>query len=333
MTQKLTELDHFNKYMDNFPLKNWIPYKLVNKDGQIQCHWLDTFNQPFAEPFFDETIAKYKVLRGEHISMASVSDLQLFEEWANSLPDIEPAAIIFHISRCGSTLVSQLLATSNECIVLPEVPFFDGLLRLPYQYPGFNVDATSGLLKKAFKYYGQKKSESEKRLYVKADSWHIFFYEQLRQLYPTVPFVLMYRIPNEVFNSHKKLPGMQSAPGLIEPSVFGFKNGEETLYNLDEYLAAVLERYLDKYLQIIKNDNRFLLVNYNEGPMPIIQKIAAFTNTPVSDDSLSIMEERSRYNSKKPGEIFSEVAPINIPPCLDKAMELYYLLDEKRKNI
>ncbi|MDB4922817.1 hypothetical protein [Mucilaginibacter sp.] len=333
MTQKLTEPDHFNKYMDNFPLKNWIPYKLVNINGQVECHWLDTFDQPFAEPFFDETILKYKTLKGKNGAIASISDLQLLNEWADNLPDVEPTAIIFHISRCGSTLVSQLLATSNECIVLPEVPFFDDLLRLPYQYPGFNADATSGLLKKALKYYGQKKLESEKRLYIKTDSWHIFFYEQLRWLYPTVPFVLMYRKPNEVFNSHKKLPGIQSVPGLIEPCVFGFKNGEETQCNLDEYLATVLEKYLGKYLQIIKNDNRSLLVNYNEGPMPVMQKIAAFTNTPLNNYSLSIMEERSRYNSKKPDEVFSEVAPINIPSCLDNAMELYYLLDEKRKNI
>ncbi|MDB5086584.1 MAG: hypothetical protein JWR09_578 [Mucilaginibacter sp.] len=325
--------DHFNNYMDNFPLKNWIPYKLVNIDGQMQCYWLDTFNKPFSEPFFDETILKYRSLRSKNGAIESISDLQLFDEWADNLPDVEPAAIIFHISRCGSTLVSQLLSTSNEHIVMPEVRFFDDLLRLPYQYPGFTADATSRLLKKAIKYYGQKKSESEKRLYIKADSWHIFFYEQLRQLYPTVPFVLMYRNPNEVFNSHKKLPGMQSVPGLIEPGVFGFKDGGEAQYNHDEYLAAVLEKYLDKYLQIIKTDSRFLLVNYNEGPMPVMQRIAAFTNTPVSDDALLAMEKRSRYNSKRPGEVFSEIAPINIPQCLDKTMELYYQLDEKRKKI
>ncbi|SHM89529.1 hypothetical protein SAMN05216524_1046 [Mucilaginibacter sp. OK098] len=319
--------------MDNFPLKNWIPYKLVNIDGQMQCYWLDTFSKPFSEPFFDETILKYRTLRGKNGAIESISDLQLFDEWTDNLPDVEPAAIIFHISRCGSTLVSQLLTTSNEHIVMPEVRFFDDLLRLPYQYPGFTADVTSDLLKKAIKYYGQKKSHAEKRLYIKADSWHIFFYEQLRRLYPTVPFVLMYRNPNEVFNSHKKLPGMQSVPGLIEPGVFGFADGEEAQYNHDEYLAAVLEKYLDKYLQIIKTDSRFLLVNYNEGPMPIMQKIATFTNTPVSDDVLLAMEKRSHYNSKKPREVFSETSPINIPECLDKTMQLYYLLDEKRKKI
>jgi hypothetical protein len=319
--------------MDNFPLKNWIPYKLVYVEGQMQCHWLDTFGNPFAEPFFDETILKLKTLKHKRASIESVSDIQLFEDWANSLDDNEPAAIIFHISRCGSTLVSQLLSTSNQNIILPEVPFFDDLLRLPYQYPDFSPDKTSKFLTAAIKYYGQKKSAAEKRLYIKTDSWHIFFYEQLRQLYPTVPFVLMYRNPNEVFNSHKKLAGMQAVSGLIEPAIFGFKSGEEVPYHPDPYLSAVLERYLNKYLQITETDNNFLLINYNEGPMPMMQKIAAFTGTPIDSNLLADMKERSRYNSKKPGVIFAESTPNNIPQCLDKAMELYYLLDEKRVNI
>jgi hypothetical protein len=43
--------------------------------------------------------------------------------------------------------------------------------------------------------------------------------------------------------------------------------------------------------------------------------------------------ERSLYHSKKPGELFIEEAASNIPACLDKAMELYYTLEEKRKEI
>jgi hypothetical protein len=319
--------------MENFPLKNWIPYKLVNKEEQLQCHWLYTFSEPFNEPFFDDSIGKLKVIRGVHIRQKSVSSLNSFEEWAGNLEDIAPAAIIFHISRCGSTLVSQLLALSNQHIVLPEVPFFDSLLRLPYQYPEFTTNTASKLFATALKYYGQKRSGNEERVYIKTDSWHIFFYAQLRQLYPSVPFVLMYRDPNEVFNSHKKQAAMQAVPGLIEPAIFEFKAGEELLYNQNVYLATVLEKYLKKYLQIIETDNNFLLINYNEGPMPIMQKIAAFTKVPIESDLLAAMEERSRFHSKKPGDLFAEAAPVNIPAYLEPAMQLYQILEERRKRL
>lgn len=318
--------------MTDFALRNWIPYKLVNLDGQLQCHWLNAREMPFAEPFFDESVVKIKGLNSEHAGISSVSDLALFEEWSNDLDAIEPSAFIFHISRCGSTLVSQLLTESSEHIVLPEVPFFDDLLRLPYQYSDFAAQTTSRLLTAAMKYYGQKRRGMEQHLFVKADSWHLFFYEQLRQLYPNTPFVLMYRNPNEVFSSLKRVPALQSVPGLIEPEVFGF-DSDEVPQEQDIYIAQVLEKYLQQYHKIIATDNKFLLLNYSEGPMPMIKKIAAFSHITLDAQNIATMEERSRYHSKKPGEAFSEISPAPVPPCLHKAMELYVALEEKRKFI
>jgi hypothetical protein len=316
----------------DFALKNWIPYKLVNRDGQLQCHWLNTRGIPFAEPFFDESVVKIKGLNSEHAGISSVSDLVLFEEWSNELSAIEPSAFIFHISRCGSTLVSQLLTTADTHIVLPEVPFFDDLLRLPYQHSDFTVQTTSRLLTAAMKYYGQKRRGTEQHLFIKADSWHMFFYEQLRELYPNTPFVLMYRNPNEVFSSLRRVPALQSVPGLIEPEVFGFDR-KEVPQAQDAYIAQVLEKYLQQYLKVIATDSKFLLLNYSDGPMPMIKKIAAFGRITLDPQDMVAMEERSRYHSKKPDTVFSEPDAASVPPCLYKAMALYEELEKIRLMI
>jgi hypothetical protein len=313
--------------MHELALKNWIPYKLENKAAQLQCYWLNTFAEPFTEPFFDDTIIKCRRLSDGHPLFESVSDLAMLKEWATGLDSLEPAAFIFHISRCGSTLVSQLLATSNEHIVLSEVPFFDDLLRLPHQGSNFNQDTVSDLLVAAIKFYAQKRTGQEKRLFIKTDSWHIFFYKQLRIIFPEVPFILIYRSPDQVLASHMKMPGMQAVPGLIEPAIFGFKP-EEIMYNRpDIYLSNVLEKYLDQYHEIIATDRKCLLLNYNDGPVALIKKIAAFTNTPLSKEALLSMDERSRYHSKRPNEPFSEISPLQKPPFLHKAMELYQALN------
>jgi hypothetical protein len=313
--------------MEDFPIKNWIPYELKNKDGVWLCNWLNSFKKPFTKPFFDETILS---LRSEHgaISFTSSSNLAMMKEWAGGMKFITPSAFIFHTSRCGSTLISQLLSTSNKHIVLPEVPFFDNLLRLPYQDKNFSEQEILDLLNTSVNYYGQVRTGHEQRLYIKTDSWHIFFYHQLRKLYPTVPFILMYRNPAEIFNSLKKIPGLQSVPGLIEPAVFGFQLKENV--HPDTYISMVLEAYLQQYLTIIEQDDYLLLLNYNEGPMPMIKKIADFTNTPLSNTDIDMMTERSYYHSKKTAEMFSETIPAYIPGCLNKAMELYYQLEEKR---
>jgi hypothetical protein len=92
----------------------------------------------------------------------------------------------------------------------------------------------------------------------------------------------------------------------------------------------VLAGYLNKYLEIAGNDTQCMLLNYSEGPMQMIKKIASFANINLNPYELLGMEERSHYHSKKPGERFSEDAVAGFPACLNNAMELYHVLEEKR---
>lgn len=320
-------------------IEGWIPYKLTHTEHPLLCHWLDTGGAPFIEPFFDETIIKCRSARTKGRLFGQVSSLDMMLEWAQGLDDVIPGAFIFHTSRCGSTLVSQLLASSPKNVSLAEVPFFDDILRLPFKYPDFNETGINNLLKAAIKFYsykvttaGNQDEQKPERLFIKADSWHIFFYDQLRRLYPEVPFILMYRSPDEIFRSHRKQAGMQAVPGMIEPQLFGFKpNVVEQ--NAEVYIANVLACYLKKYLEIAGNDTQCLLLNYNEGSMQMIAKIAAFAKINLSPQELLTMEGRSHYHSKKPGERFSEGPVTGRPSCLDNAMELYHSVEEKRLAI
>jgi len=322
--------------MDDVKIEGWIPYQLTAVEGQPICHWLNTFDLAFTEPFFDSTIAKCRALDANRNKFCSVSSLGAMEKWAGDVVEVSPAAFIFHISRCGSTLVSQLLASSPRNVSLAEVPFFDDILRLPFKYKGFNEAKINGLLKAAIKYYSYKITADEKRgeqkadrLFIKADSWHVIFYEQLRRLFPAVPFVLMYRSPDEVFRSHRKQAGMQAVPGLIEPELFGF-NQDVVNQDAQVYLASILAIYLNRYLEIVENDANCLLLNYSDGPMQMIDKIAAFANITFTGDELLNMDDRSQYHSKKPGDRFSEAAVTGFPACLTNAMELYQILEKKR---
>ncbi|MDN3547280.1 hypothetical protein [Mucilaginibacter aquaedulcis] len=305
--------------MPHLSLKNWIPYKF---DKEF-CYWLNTFNEPFTAPFFDDTISRCKRLAYAHASFKPVSHVEMLNEWSDGLDYLEPTAFIFHISRCGSTLVSQLLATTDEHITLSEVPFFDDLLRLPFQNTVFDETDVSGLLRAAIRFYGQKRTGREQHLFIKTDSWHILFYQQLRALYPHVPFILIYRSPDEVLTSHLKIPGMQAVPGLIEPRVFGFNPDEITYNRPDIYVAQVLEKYLEQYQHVLNTDSNCLLLNYNEGPMAMINKIAAFTNTTISQEVLAIMSQRSQYHSKRPNEAFTEELRPQRLTYINRAMGLY----------
>jgi hypothetical protein len=319
--------------MINTPIKGWMPYKLEKKDGLLRCHWLNAAETPFTEPFFDQTIINRRTLLSRYIAFSPVSDLAMMREWAGDLMAVEPSAFIFHISRCGSTLVSQLLSTSPENIVLAEVPFFDQLLRLPFKDDTFDKTAVNKLLTDALKFYGQDKTGSERRVIIKADSWHLMFHKQLRELFPAVPFILMYRRPDEVYRSHSKKSGIQMVRGLLEPQLFGLDAEAVSNIHHDKYIAVVLENFLSKTFEIAEADNNTLLINYHEGPMEIMQLVADFINLPLSEFDLKKMEKRSQYHSKDSYELFNEEALNQAPVFLNKAMGLYQKLEAKRISI
>ena len=303
-------------------LANWIPYRLSFDEGRPYCEWLYTGDEDFTEPFFDETISRCRQFNNH--SRKSISSIDILPHWSNEIKSVPPAAFIFHVSRCGSTLASQLLALDRTNIVLSEVPFFDALLRSEKNIP-------PQLLQAAIAFYAPVKND-RKRLFIKTDSWHIFFYKQLRELYPQTPFILLYRRPDEVIRSQQKQRGMHAIPGLIEPALLGFDEKEVQRMNLDEYIGRVLESYFEAFLNILEKDALSVAVNYSEGPLAMIEKIARISGTPISSGEMENIKTRVLYHAKYPERVFAEEAIRDpVPDYCRAAYEKYEAL-EKRRN-
>ncbi len=314
-------------------LQNWIPHKLFFADQEPLCHWLYIGDKSFEEPFFADTIGACYQFPVNSKFIKTVSTVDILPEWSTTINSVEPAAFIFHISRCGSTLLSQLLAMDPGHIVLSEVPFFDELLRMHYQWPGTSFETTDKWLQAAIKFYGQKRRGDERHLFIKADCWHIFFYERLRKLYPGTPFILLYRSPDEVLQSQQKRRGMQAVPGIVQPELMGLtlEKDDAAFTDLDIYFSKVMEKLLEVFMQVAQKDERSLLVNYREGMLPVVKKMAAFAEVNLSPVMLQQMEERSQYHGKYPGQPFAKEASAGSPGFLKKCREYYYQLEEKRK--
>jgi hypothetical protein len=314
-------------------LRHWIPFKLSIIGNQPHSYWLYTGQQAYTAPFFDETVSICRSLPQNSHPYRSLSSLDMLPVWANEVDAIPPAAFIFHVSRCGSTLLAQLLGLNDEHIVLAEAPFLDELLRWPYQNKEADRRMLSSVFPAALQLYGQKRKGHEKHLFIKADSWHLCFYEQLRSMYPTVPFILLYRKPDEVIRSQRRQRGMQAVQGVIEPEIFGFDREEINEYSLDDYMVKVLERYFTIMLDRSREDPLSLLVNYNEPIMDIMQKIGAFTGVVFGENELQQMEERSRYHAKYPNQVFLEpMEQKPMPESLLPVMDLYEQVEASRKG-
>lgn len=299
-------------------LKNWIPYKL---EGD-QCRWLFTGDTKFTHPFFDETIG---ICRRDPVNrhpQRPFSDLDIMKEWADKIEAAPVRALIFHVSRCGSTLLSQQLSLDEKNIALSEVPFLDELLR--WGFRNKEEKKASEYFLAALQFYSARRTGKETSVYIKTDSWHLHFYDQLRELFPDLPFIILIRRPDEIIRSQQKLPGMQSVPGMIEPELFGFDRDKLHFAEHDKHMAEVLQTYFRVILNILPRDNNVLLCDYAEGMNTVFDKMAAFIGIESDEALIKKMNERGNFHAKKPGEKFEEPV-LNQEPAanLRKAMQLY----------
>ena len=309
----------------------WLPVKLHAETGYFSCNWFYFNDKPFSEPFFTETMRQCQFLIENAGFNRPATTLEQLREASSTISAVSAGAIIFHVSRCGSTLVSQSLSLMPENIVLSEVPFFDDILRIPFNQKILGWSGTTDdYFKAAVKFHAQSRLGREKRFVIKTDSWHLMFYDQFRRMYPGVPFIIMYRSPDEIIRSQKKMRGMQSVPGMIELNVFGLTESDIT-YDLDQFMSRVLEKYYQAILEILSRDSSCLVINYNEGIETIMDKVFRHTAIEPSHESISRMKERQKFHGKYPGQLFQvQEANENPPPFLDKCFSLYHLLEEKR---
>jgi hypothetical protein len=280
-------------------LLNWIPEKFIRAEDQQMIRWLYTGAQPYTDPFFDETITRCRALSPNLRSCKVISTSQWLIEQAKGTNSVYPSAFIFHVSRCGSTLLSQLLGLIPGNIVLAEVPFLDAILQ-----NGTNEDHTKDLLPAALAFYGQKRKGNETHLFIKTDSWHLHSLPLIRKFYPGVPFFILCREPGAVLRSHLKKKGMQAVPGLLDPSIFGLEKAFVTTLHPDKYMEVVLEGYYRKALEYHEHTNTHLLC-YEDGIPGIVKTICRLTGMHPGEGNELAMRQRMNYHSKDAAQAFT----------------------------
>jgi hypothetical protein len=311
-------------------LKRWVPAKLITEETGMFCRWMYFGNKKFTEPFFDDTIRVCRQFPENKSLFKSTSVLEMLAPWSVSLQSIPPTAFIFHVSRCGSTLLSQLLSLDPRNIVLSEVPFLDEVLRLPFGQNGITVQQADHYFGEALQFYGQQKDTDESQVFVKLDSWHLFFYRRIRKLYPSVPFIILYRSPAEIIRSQQRSRGMQSVPGMLEKEIFGFTERELTT-DLDLHMCRVLEKYFAEILGLIKTNENFLLFNYDEGIPSILERVLLHLGIHTEAGYREKINERITFDGKRPAFFFqAEEAAPNEASYLQKSIELYKQLEGER---
>lgn len=252
--------------MERLNLEGWLPIRVWPVVGQWQVEWCWFGDARLHQPFFCDAVEQALRLPFNQ-AFRRETPLSTLVDWQMCSPGLAPSAFIFHASRCGSTLISQMLAQLDNHIVISEPPPLDALLRsdLP---PVERRAAIEGLLSA----YGQRRLGLEQRLVIKLDAWNIDELPLLRECFPDTPWLFLYRDPLEIAVSHLRRPGMHMVPGMIGASVL---DDELPFAGREDFIARRLGRLLQAGLVQCRAFGG-LAVNYSELPDVMAGRLAEF---------------------------------------------------------
>jgi hypothetical protein len=219
-------------------LRGWTPVTVNFATHPPAVRWCYTEGVDFTDPFFGQTVERcmYDPFRAFFWRETTVDELTA---WSTSNPGLEPAGLVFHSSRCGSTLMAQLFAGLASTLVLSEPEVLDHVLRSGGQ-GGKEEEEVIRLLRCTVSAIAQPRRVGQDRLVIKLDAWAVLWWPLFRRAFPMTPCVFLYREPSDVVASHLVRRGYHMVPGsLSRERLFGDAPAPDPAPP-ETYCAAVL---------------------------------------------------------------------------------------------
>lgn len=244
----------------------------------------------FSEAFFEETVTRLaKGARARSVVRTPLSMLYTLDKESS----LEPSGIIFHMGRCGSTLLARQLGLVEGVVSVREPQLINTLLGATSEL----IDGSSQvqILRLLVRALGRVRFGDERYFVLKLSSWNILKAALFRLAFPTVPMIWVQRRPVEVMASMiKEAPSwlVQNHPSQtaqffgIDPETVKGKDGFEFAARL---LASMLTA---------AEDTNALVIDYEDLPGAIPDIVAPYFGIPVNAVERAEMQEQSRYYAK-----------------------------------
>lgn len=280
------ELELFSRF--------WLPAEYKEQTQEVL--WLPALSRPVQSYFADYVTENRANLLASLIRpKTSLPALLLQEETLNAA---EPSGFVFHLSRCGSTLVSRSLAVSESCRVIAESEVLTSVL----QDPDLAELERNRVLKLMLNLQGRLRGR-EQHLVVKWNAWDLSFIQQLKQLYPSVPFVFLIRQPLDILASHQKSAGWHMVPLPKQCRLFDWRPDDQADGGLLHYQQRVLQQLMQWMLHY-PNLKQVLILEYQALPQAVEMQILPFFNLSFSATELHMMWQNQQQYSKNPQQLY-----------------------------
>ncbi|MEM7344498.1 MAG: hypothetical protein AAF485_09650 [Chloroflexota bacterium] len=274
-------------------LVDWTPLKFFQKNGQHGIVWGDLKGIPLdSERFFSVLVRKY-------LESDQYETIETGVEALSALrainPGLAPQGFIFHVSHCGSTLISNILGTLESCVSLSEPRFFTPLLPTAH---GISRDQLSSWFCDTVNAYGQRRLGVEENLFIKFNSWHLFNADFIRYAFPKTPWLCLYRHPVEVMMGQLKKEKSQMTGWLTNNDRLNLTLEDRLQMSIVEGMALMLGRYYRRIESLATTDANVLCINYDQFSSDTYARILAHFMLDVTADEFAQMCEVTKLYSK-----------------------------------
>ena len=244
----------------------WVPIHIFPDGPRSEVLWSMLGVSRFDDPFFAQTVtgalsSPLATLLHRHTSLVELIAASERET------AVEPAGFVFHVSRCGSTLVSQMFARVPRIISISEaqpLTAVAGDSRLSATDRGSAFRALIRL-------YGRKTSGNETASLFKFGARELFAWRAIREIYPHVPRVVLHRDPVEVIVSNILQGSETTLPGNLPPGVLC--QPPQPVSSAEDYAAFVLWRIYAWAAEAARADGS-LTIRYSDLPKAVEALIA-----------------------------------------------------------
>ena len=269
----------------------WAPIRIFSRDSDVFVDWCWAGEQRFEQPFFDNTV-EVLLRRPFNLAFRHETPIETLGELHSVDPGLRPDGFIFHMSRCGSTLVSQMLASLGQNIVISEASPIDRVLRA-----AADRERRIDMLRWLVSVYGRRR-DAEEHFFIKFDSWSTLDIDLIAEAFPDVPWIFLYRDPVEVIVSHMRKRGSQMIPGSMEHVLPSLDLAASLQMPAEQYCARVLARICES--AIAADRSNALFINYNRLPGAVFDHILGHFKVHYPAVDLQTMTAAAEMDAKTP---------------------------------
>lgn len=285
----------------DWPGRNWLPAALVPAPGQLAIDWVHFGDAPLHDSFFEDSLRRARRLP-INAFLKVCTPLGILGKPASADATTAPDGLIFHMSRCGSTLVSQMLAAMPGGIVVSEAPPLDAVVQMAHSHPEAPLDQRVALLRGMAAALGRDRFGNRRHYVIKTDSWHSLALPLFRAAFPDTPWVFLFRDPIEVMVSQMRMRGSQTVPGTELDPVFAIADPHSL--STEDYIARVLNRVTQAAVDHAEIGGS-LFVDYADLPDAVERRILPHFGIGADPEALAAMHAAATWDAKTPSFAFA----------------------------